>query len=59
MPEGKEEGSESLFKPISENFSNLWKELEPQIQEANRTPNDSNAKTPSPRHIILKPSKVN
>ena len=30
-----------------------------QVHEANRTPNDINSKTISPRHIILKLSKVN
>ena len=58
--EERETGVESLFKKIiAENFPNLRKELEIQVHEANRTPNYLNAKRPSPRHIILKLSKVN
>lgn len=37
----------------------LWKELDPQIQDANRTPNYFNPKRSSTRHIILKLSKLN
>ena len=54
--EEREKGTESLFKQrIDENFPKLWKELDPQIQEANRT----NPKRPSPWHIVLKLSKIN
>lgn len=62
IPEGeeREKGTESLLEQIvDENFSNLWKELDPQIQKANGTPNYLNPKRPSPRHIILKLSKIN
>ena len=62
MLEGKEqeEKTENLFKQITnENFPNLWKELDPQIQDANRTPNYLNPKWPSSEHIMLKPSKSN
>lgn len=62
IPEGEErkEGTESLFKQIvNKNFPNLWKDLEPQIRETNRTLNYLNANRPSPRHIILKLSKIN
>lgn len=41
VPEGenREKGTESFFTQIiSENSPNLWKELDPQIQEDNRTP---------------------
>ena len=43
---------------IAENFPNLQKELDIQVYEAKRTPNYLNAKRPSPRHTILKLSKV-
>ena len=56
IPEGEERKTrtESLFKQIvDENFPNLWKEIDPSNQEANRTPNYLNPKRPSPRHIAL------
>uniref|UniRef100_A0A9L0SGW0 L1 transposable element RRM domain-containing protein n=1 Tax=Equus caballus TaxID=9796 RepID=A0A9L0SGW0_HORSE len=62
IPEGEERkrGLESLFKEIiAENFPNLGKELDVQIYETTRTPNCINAERSSPRHVILKLSKVN
>nr|ACC62065.1 hypothetical protein [Rhinolophus ferrumequinum] len=62
IPEGeeREKGTENIFKQIvDENFPNLWTELDPRIQGANRTPNYLNPKRPSPRHIVLKLSKIN
>lgn len=62
IPEGeeREKGTENIFKQIvDENFPNLWTELDPRIQEANRTPNYLNPNRPSPRHIVLKLSKIN
>lgn len=51
--EKREQGMESLFKQIvGDNFPNLWKELYPRIQEANRTPSYLNPKRPSPRHLL-------
>lgn len=48
-----------LFKQIiNENFPILWKELDSQIQEGNRTPNYLNVKRPSSRYIILKCQKL-
>ena len=56
----REEGTESLFKQIvDENFPNIWKELDPRIQKANRTHGYLNPKKPSPKHIVLKQSKIN
>ena len=58
--EEKEQGLESIFRQIvDENFPNLRNELELGIQEVNRTPNYLNPKRPSPRHIVLKLSKIN
>ena len=49
-----------MFKEIiAENLPNLRNELDIQVHEANITPNYINEKRPSPRHIILKLSKVN
>lgn len=62
IPEGekRKKGTESLFKQrISENYSNLWKELEPQIPEANRTFISIYKDLLSPRHIRLKLSEIN
>ena len=60
IPEGEgREKREGLFKEImAENFPNLEKELEFYVNEANRTPNYTNAKRPSPRRISVKPAKV-
>ena len=59
MEEEGEKGMESLFKQIvDENFLNLRKELDPQIQEAKRTPNYLNQKILSPRHVVLKCQKL-
>ena len=57
MPEGKEKKQEigNLFEKImKENFPNLVKEIEMQLQEAQRVPNKIEAKNPTPRHIIIK-----
>ena len=61
VPEGEEEEqeSENLFEQImKENFPNLAKELDIQIQEAQRVPNKMDPKRTTPRHIIIKMTKV-
>ena len=61
MPEGEEEEQEieNLFEKImKENFPNLVKEIDMQIQEAQRVSNKIDAKRPTPRHIIIKMLKV-
>ena len=61
-PEGdkQEKATESLLKQIiNKNFSSLFKELDPQIQKANRTSNYLCPKRPSQRHIALKLPKIN
>ena len=59
LEEEKEKGSESILKQIiNEKFPILKSELNHQIQKANRTPDDHNPKRLSPRHIILKLSKI-
>ena len=43
---------------MKENFPNLVKEIDMQVQEAQRVPNKMDAKRPTPRHIIIKMPKV-
>ena len=42
---------------MQENFSNLVKEIDMQVQKAQRVPNKMDAKRPMPRHIIIKKPK--
>ena len=61
MPEGEEKEQEirNLFeKRMKQKFPNLVKEIDMQVQEAQRVPNKMNAKRPTPRHNIIKMSKV-
>ena len=58
---GEEEEQEigNLFeKIIEENFPNLAKEIDTQIQEAQKVPNKLDPKKTTPRHIIIKMPKV-
>ena len=51
--EEKEKGIENIFGEIMmENFTNLKKETDIQIQEAQMVPNKMNLNRPSPRHTI-------
>ena len=43
---------------MKENFFNLVKEIDIQVQEAQRVPNKMDAKKTTPRHIIIKMPKV-
>ena len=61
MPEREEEEQEieNLFeKLMKENFPNLAKEIEMQVQEAQRVPNKLDPKRTTPRHTIIKMPKV-
>ena len=61
MPEGeeKEQGIGKLFEKImKENFPNLVKEIDVQVQEAQRVPKKLDPKRTTPRHIIIKMPKV-
>ena len=61
MPAGeeKEQEIENLFENImKENFPSLVKEIDMQVQEAQRVPIMMDAKRPTPRHIIIKRPKV-
>ena len=60
MLEGKEKEQEigNLFEKImKENFLNLVKEIDMQVQEAQRVPNKTVAKRPTPRHILIRMPK--
>ena len=57
MPEGEEKEQEIrnlLEKIIKEKFLNLVKEIDTQVQEAEKIPNKMDAKRPPLRHIIIK-----
>ena len=43
---------------ISENFSNLWKETDLQVQEAQRVPKEMNPKRSTPRYIIIRITRI-
>ena len=61
MPEGEEKEQEigNLFEKImKENFLNLEKETDMQVQEAQRIPNQMDAKKPTSRYIIIKMLKI-
>ena len=55
--EEKEQEIENLFeKVMKETFIILVKEIHMQDQEAQRVPNKMDAKSPTPRHIIIMPN---
>ena len=61
MPEGEEEKqeTENLFEKImKENFPNLVKEKDIQVQQAQKVPDELGPKRTTPRHIIIKMPKV-
>ena len=43
---------------MKKNFPNLVKEIDMQVQEAQRVPNQVDAKRPTPRQVIIKMSMV-
>ena len=61
MPEGEEKEQEIgnlSEKIVKENFPNLVKEIDIQVQETHTVPIMMPAKRPTPRHIIIKKPKV-
>ena len=61
MPEGEKKEQEigNLFeKIVKENFPNLVKEIDTQVQEAKIVPIMMDAKRPTPGQIIIKIPKV-
>ena len=61
FPEEEEEkkGTEKIFAEIIvENFPNMGKELVSQVEEAQRVPYRVNPRRNTPRHILIKLSKI-
>ena len=57
--EENEKGAESVFREVmAYNFPSLEKELDIQVHEAHRAHYCLNAKNSSPRHFIMKLSKI-
>ena len=57
--EEKNKGSEKIFEEIIvENFPNMRKEIVSQVQEAQRLPYRINPRRNTPRHILIKLSKI-
>ena len=50
VPEGREQENENLFgkKMMTENFPNLVKEIDTQVQETQKVPNKMNPQRPTP-----------
>ena len=60
IPQGEdsEQGVENLFEEMTENFPNLVKEKDTQVQEAQTVPNKLDRKRTTPRHIIIKTARL-
>ena len=61
MPEGEEEDQEieNIFEKImKENFPNLAKEIDMQVQAAQRVPKKLDPRRNTPRHIIITSPKI-
>ena len=43
---------------MTENFLNLVKEIDIQVQEVQKVPDKMNPKRPTPRHIIIKTQRL-
>ena len=56
----KKKGTEKIFEEIIvENLPNMGKEIVNQVQEAQRVPYRINPRRNTPRHILIKLSKLN
>ena len=61
VPEGeeREKGPKKIFEEITvENFPNMGKEIVNQVQETQRVPYRINPRRNTPRHILIKLSKI-
>ena len=57
--EEKKKGSEKIFEEIIvENCPNMGKEIVTQVQEVQRVPNRINSRGNTPRHILIKLTKI-
>ena len=61
VPEGeeREKGPEKILEEIIvENFPNMGKEIATQVQEAQRVPGRINPRRNTPRHVVIKWTKI-
>ena len=59
VPEEDKKGHEKILKEITaENFPKMGKEIATQVQETQRVPNRINTKQNTPRHILIKLTKI-
>ena len=59
VPEDRLKGPEKIFEEIiAESSSNVGKEIVNQVQEAHRVPGRINPRRNTPRHIIMKLTKI-
>ena len=57
--EAKKKGHEKILKEtVTENFPKMGKEIDPQVQETQRVPNRINPRQNTPRHILIKLTKI-
>ena len=57
--EEREKGPEKIFEEIiAENFPNVGKEIVNQVQEAQRVPRRISPRRNTPRHIVIKLTKI-
>ena len=57
--EDRQKGPEKIFEEIiAESSSNMGKEIVNQVQEAHRVPGRINPRRNTPRHIIMKLTKI-
>ena len=57
--EDKKKGYEKIFKEIIvENFPKMGKEITTQVQEIQRVPDRINPRQNTPRHILIKLTKI-
>ena len=57
--EEKKKGTEKILEEIIvENFPNMGKEIVHQVQEAQRVPYRINPRRNTPRHLLIKLSKI-
>ena len=57
--EEKKKGTEKIFEEIRvENFPNMGKEIVNQVQETHRVPYRINPRRNTPRHVLIKLSKI-
>ena len=57
--EEKKKGTEKIFEEILvENFPNMGKEIVNHVQEAQRVPYRMNPRRNTPRHILIKLTKI-